>query len=98
MKARIEAEQRLVEANAKSTKQLRDRVAKLLTNAYECLDKVCCPALSCPALLYFLSSDALPVTRLQPACRCASEPFDGLPGGTSAACLPLHEGTCLRLG
>ncbi len=49
VKARIEAEQRLVEANAKSTKQLRDRVAKLLTNAYECLDKVCCPALSCSA-------------------------------------------------
>ncbi len=40
MKARIEAEQRLVEANAKSTKQVRDRVAKLLAKASECLEQV----------------------------------------------------------
>ena len=58
VKARIEAEQRLVEANAKSTKQLRDRVAKLLTNAYECLDKVCCPLLPCPPVLSELRCSA----------------------------------------
>ncbi|CAL5220649.1 g2694 [Coccomyxa viridis] len=39
VKARIEAEQRLVEANAKSTKQVRDRVAKLLAKASECLEQ-----------------------------------------------------------
>ena len=40
VKSHIEAEQRLVEANAKSTKQVRDRVAKLLAKASLCLEEV----------------------------------------------------------
>ena len=40
MKSRIEAELRAVEANPKSTKQVRDRVAKLLGKACACLEQV----------------------------------------------------------
>ena len=51
VKSRIEAELRAVEANPKSTKQVKDRVAKLLGKASACLEQVCCAELLCPSPL-----------------------------------------------
>lgn len=84
VKAHIEAELRAVEGNPKSTKQVKDRVAKLLAKAAACLEQVPCArshALRVCALMpvkrqrRYLLCDA----RLSLLC---SSPI------TSVACLP----------
>ena len=77
VKAHIEAELRAVEANPKSTKQVKDRVAKLLSKAAASLEQVPCArphALRASALILFKRQRChLPcAARLSLSCHCRS--------------------------